>query len=313
MIPAMAASRILVGHDGSCRARDALALGRLLADVTGARLVLARVVPWGPLPFQAVPVPELTNRYEDENRIALRELQLAANRPGETAETGPGESPAQGLTLLARELKPDVLVVGSSHRGRVGQVLGGSVAVRLLNGLDLPVAVAPAGYADGGGGLHVVGVGFDGTPEARAALQTAGELAGAASAEVRVIGVVESQPEVVPHPWTFASDATAGRPHVEERLRRSLESAAGSLPPGVGRSAELFTGSPVAVLADEAQTLDLLVVGSRGYGPVRRVLLGSVSGGLMRAAPCPVLVVPRPAPSSSDEPQTSRAKSVAKA
>ena len=41
--------------------------------------------------------------------------------------------------------------------------------------------------------------------------------------------------------------------------------------------------------------MDLLVVGSRGYGPLRRVLLGSVSSELMHSAPCPVMVVPRTA------------------
>ena len=55
----MTASRILVGHDASPHADDALALGRLLSELTGAELVLARVVPWEPLPLQAVPIPEL--------------------------------------------------------------------------------------------------------------------------------------------------------------------------------------------------------------------------------------------------------------
>ncbi|MBJ7348576.1 MAG: universal stress protein, partial [Thermoleophilaceae bacterium] len=41
--------------------------------------------------------------------------------------------------------------------------------------------------------------------------------------------------------------------------------------------------------------VDLLVVGSRGYGPVNTVLLGTVTGKLMRQAPCPVMAVPRSA------------------
>jgi Universal stress protein family len=101
--------------------------------------------------------------------------------------------------------------------------------------------------------------------------------------------------EAVPHPWDFAWGAGAGRLDVEERLRGSLESAAGSVPTGVAHTAELFSGGPVAVLSNEAQTLDLLMLGSRAYGPVRRVLLGSVSDPLVRQAACPVLVVPRPA------------------
>ncbi|MET0511863.1 MAG: universal stress protein [Thermoleophilaceae bacterium] len=54
--------------------------------------------------------------------------------------------------------------------------------------------------------------------------------------------------------------------------------------------------SPGQQLADEASVaVALMVVGSRGYGPMQRVLLGSVSTSLMHSAPCPVMVVPRTA------------------
>jgi nucleotide-binding universal stress UspA family protein len=182
----MAASRILVGHDGSPHAKDALALGRVLSELTGAELMLARVVHWDPLALQAVPLPELPNRYQEQERNALAELQRIAEWAGAKAEPGPGESPAQGLQLLAEELNPDIVVVGSSHRGRISQVLAGNIALRLLNGLDRPLAVAPAGYAEVAGGLRTIGVGFDGSPESRAALRIAGELALSAQAELRV-------------------------------------------------------------------------------------------------------------------------------
>jgi nucleotide-binding universal stress UspA family protein len=54
-------------------------------------------------------------------------------------------------------------------------------------------------------------------------------------------------------------------------------------------------GEPAAVLAERSRDLDLLVVGSRGYGPVKQVLIGGVSAELMRRAACPVLIVPRSA------------------
>jgi nucleotide-binding universal stress UspA family protein len=54
-------------------------------------------------------------------------------------------------------------------------------------------------------------------------------------------------------------------------------------------------GDPAAFLATKGVELDLLVVGSRGRGPVERALLGSVSSQLIRTAPCPVLVMPRAA------------------
>jgi len=50
-------------------------------------------------------------------------------------------------------------------------------------------------------------------------------------------------------------------------------------------------------------------VGSRGYGPLRRVLLGSVSTELIRTAPCPVIVHPRPAKAAAPAPAPAQAGS----
>jgi nucleotide-binding universal stress UspA family protein len=52
-------------------------------------------------------------------------------------------------------------------------------------------------------------------------------------------------------------------------------------------------GDPADVLADLSRELGLLVMGSRGYGPLRRVFLGSVSDALLECAACPVMIVPR--------------------
>jgi nucleotide-binding universal stress UspA family protein len=60
-----------------------------------------------------------------------------------------------------------------------------------------------------------------------------------------------------------------------------------------GAESLVLVGLPEPQLADQSPHADLFVVGSRGYGPHRRVLLGSVSGRLVRNAACPVLVVPR--------------------
>ena len=54
-------------------------------------------------------------------------------------------------------------------------------------------------------------------------------------------------------------------------------------------------GDPGLVLAKRSDEFDLMVVGSRGYGPVRHALEGNVSGKVMREAGSPVLVVPRSA------------------
>jgi nucleotide-binding universal stress UspA family protein len=66
------------------------------------------------------------------------------------------------------------------------------------------------------------------------------------------------------------------------------------VPDGIEVEAALASGAPVEALTDAAGTSgNILVVGSRAYGPLRRVLLGSVSTKLVRSAPCPLIVTPR--------------------
>jgi nucleotide-binding universal stress UspA family protein len=77
--------------------------------------------------------------------------------------------------------------------------------------------------------------------------------------------------------------------------------AVASLPETVQPESQLVTGPPVRVLEAEGHgDIDLLVLGSRAFGPLRRVLLGSVSAELMRQAPCPLMVVPRSAEAAAE-------------
>ena len=63
---------------------------------------------------------------------------------------------------------------------------------------------------------------------------------------------------------------------------------------------EVVVGDPATELAYAGNDLDLLVTGSRGYGPVRRLMLGSTSTRLVREAPCPVLVLTRGAEADTE-------------
>jgi nucleotide-binding universal stress UspA family protein len=157
-----------------------------------------------------------------------------------------------------------------------------------------PVAVAPAAYADALGSLRTLGCGFDGSPESERALYWAAALARRASPRLRVVAVHEPVPLV-------SVSVTAGPPTgtanqvLRRQLHEQLDAAVSALEPGVEASAELSDGSPAHALRERSGELDLLVLGSRGYGPLRAVLLGSVSSGLVRSAESPVVVVPRDA------------------
>ena len=74
-------------------------------------------------------------------------------------------------------------------------------------------------------------------------------------------------------------------------FQRHLDEAAERVPDDVAVTTELLAAGPVSKLLDQAaKHVDLLCVGPRGYGPVRRVLLGSVSAHIVKQAPCAVLV-----------------------
>ena len=81
----------------------------------------------------------------------------------------------------------------------------------------------------------------------------------------------------------------------ELAARRAAEKALAELDGQRQLAAEIesWVGDPVDVLVRLSEHLDLLVCGSRGYGPVRAVLLGAVSGRIVTDARCPVAVVPR--------------------
>jgi nucleotide-binding universal stress UspA family protein len=82
----------------------------------------------------------------------------------------------------------------------------------------------------------------------------------------------------------------------EKRLKAEvLEEAIKAVPDDLPVESRLLSGDPPEAIASAAKDLDLLIVGSRGYGPVRRVLLGGFSARVIRSAPCPVLVLPRAA------------------
>jgi nucleotide-binding universal stress UspA family protein len=276
-----------VGYNDRPEGRDALALGAGVAVALGGPLIVTSVYPSDSV---LSPVPTTELRAEAE-RIAGDGLEWLPDPVEADALALPAASPARGLHDLAEERHPAAIAVGSSHRGALGRVLAGTGATQLLSGSPCPVVVAPRGLADGAPvGLRRIAVGFDDSPESWNALQRAAALAAASGASVRVVHALS--------PLTLPPNAPLSPADIELERRRAGERATAravaSLSKAVTPESRLVTGNPVSVLEAEARDeIDLLVLGSRGFGPLRRVLLGSVSAELMRQAPCPVMVVPR--------------------
>jgi nucleotide-binding universal stress UspA family protein len=101
--------------------------------------------------------------------------------------------------------------------------------------------------------------------------------------------------------WSVPVDEETWRSSNEKKLAKALDEA-GASSCGVPVTSELVQGQPADVLCEAAKDADLLVVGSRGLGGFRGLLLGSVSQQCAHHAPCPVVITPpKHAPHDQDE------------
>jgi nucleotide-binding universal stress UspA family protein len=290
--------KVLVGIDGSEQQADALALGAQLAQADHGRLTIAYAYGWSRWSVRLGAAFHKT--LQDDAEALVRDAQATVEGVPSSTRAIADPSAARALHRLAEEEGADVIVVGSSHRSVVGRTLLGSLGDRVITGAPCPVAVAPRGYADRDG-IGTIGVAYDASPEAHVALDWAGELARATGASVRVLTVFEP---VIPTSYVggVPYDIQEIEKPLREECRRHLDEAVAALPAGVTGTGEMLSGGPGHTLAEAAGFTDLLVVGSRAYGPLRTVLLGSVSRAVVHHAPCPIVVTPRGTLASGADP-----------
>jgi nucleotide-binding universal stress UspA family protein len=286
---------LIVGVDASDRSRDAIALGKQFALDFDGELSAVYVHT-----LQELDLLMTGQRVEEVEKLVAADVEANHGRVRAlAAELGISDvrvrresSVAEGLQEEAIARDAAIVVLGSSNRSVLGRVLPGGTADRLLSGSPVPVAVAPHGYAGRETARAVIGVGFDASPEARHAVEWAADLAGRAGASLQLLAVHTR--------LAFGSVSAGGAFGMKtvnqvlgECLQAETAEVAETLSSGISADARVFTGEAGKALVERSEELDLLVLGSRGYGPVKSVLLGSVSSYVLRHARCPVLVVPR--------------------
>ena len=281
----------IVGHDGTDRGDDALALAARLATLCNAELLAIHVI--GMPPVRDTFTGPVVQRLEEEAGVVLaRASRALGDVPGPSPRTVHASSPAAGLQQVCDAERAGLVTVGSTHRGPVGRVVVGTTAERMLSGAPCPVALAPRGYAGASRPFERVVAGYDGGDESRIALNVAAELA--SSAGVRLHVVVVSEPHAPLRSPASLDLAEIGEHSGAEHAAHLADEAAGQVTARVVVEHEVVIGEAGPALAHAAQAeRDLLVVGSRGYGPVRSVIAGTVGHHLARHATSPVLVVPR--------------------
>jgi nucleotide-binding universal stress UspA family protein len=282
---------VIVGVDGSERSEDAVVLAADLAE-PGRELLLVHVHPYdgfGDLRSRHERAQLLRHASEQTARTVLATLEPSTSRSMRLVSN---RSPAAGLHEVAATVGAPLIVVGSGHRARRGRVSSSSVAESVLADAPSPVAIASRGYGRTDRRLEAIGVGFDDSPESHDALRWAASLARRRHARLVVVAVHT--------PLAFGGLSTTGvggyrsaNEALREQLVQKTLQALSALAPDVAARHRLLHGDAAAQLARFSSELDLLVLGSRGYGALRTVLLGSVSRALVRTSRCPVVVVPR--------------------
>jgi nucleotide-binding universal stress UspA family protein len=289
------AAKIVIGFDGTDSGEDALALGMVLARATGAVPLVTVVHPQEyPIGVGRVDAEWVAYLHERATEVLGRARRLVGGNAGAEFREAAAPSESRGLHDLAEQEQAELVVVGSSHRGPLGRTYPGSTGERLLQGSACPVAVAPRGLRESPPErLGTIAVAYLDTPEARHALDVAVSLAERVGAGLRLVSVMPPPAEVyLPLVGRDAEEAFVAR--TRELFLQALTDAQARVGGRVEADAELLEGGVVDALATlDRRDADLLVCGSRGYGPLRRVLLGGVSSRLLRRSALPLLVVPR--------------------
>ncbi len=273
-------NQVIVGVDGNDGSRDAIALARRLVEKDG-ELTLAYVF-WG----EAHSWHGSSPAYEAAEHEKARELlEKSRDRAGIQAQLRWRGSPSvgRGLHELAEAIGADLLVIGSPGSGLLGRIHVAESIRDALNGAPCAVAFAPASYGRQQIVMREIGVGYDGSPESEHALGVARALAAEQHAKLSAFEAV-SVPTSVAHRRSAADGTT-----IEDLVKQARDqiAALGDV------EAHAAYGHPAEELALYGASVDLLVIGSRGYGPLGRLLHGSTAQQLARSARCPLLVLTR--------------------
>lgn len=291
---------ILVGYDPRQADNAPVELGAAAARFTGAPLVVVTV--------------DAGHHRRHEHRTGHIDEDLPADA-GDAPETvaaslkelgvqcefrrAQSTSAARGLHEAAEEIGAALLVVGASRQSALSRAAAGSTAVRLLNGAPCAVAVAPRGWT-AGGGVATIGVAYVDCDEGREALRSAHVLAGRAGATLKVFTIIKIKPsdhlDTDAHQTSWEHEVKDMGDVVGEHVvlaEQHLREVVGELGGDVTVETEALIGHPADELVRLSGLVDLMVMGSRGYGPRRAVLLGSVSRRVMDEAASPAIVLPR--------------------
>ena len=268
---------LLLGAQNEQSDRDALGLAVDLARALDARVVVGGVlVPGGAHDDKA--------RQDLAGELDVLHASIPDGVPSETKAVD-AVSVVAGLHQLAEDLDAELLVLGAHHRSGVLRALRGDVATDLTSRGTWGVAIAPEDRA--GGPPRRIGVAWDQTPTANAALEWGTQVVERTGGELHILRVFDPRHREGTKPWK----------HDEVRLASAEEEAALR----VKAKAHVLWGDEAPELITASRDLDLLVLGSGAHRSIGRLRFGSVSSRLLHDAKCSVVVLPAEAHREPDE------------
>jgi nucleotide-binding universal stress UspA family protein len=288
-------TKILLATDGSREADLAATTAADLAKGTDSELHVVHVGPFMPMLFSTMEEEPARMAREARKTLddAVGRLEAASDEVARAHLKVGGAS--EEIVALAEELGAGLIVMGNRGRGGIRRALMGSVSDSVVRHAHCPVMVVredPIVFP------AKILVASDGSKEAELASSSATDLAKRTGSELHVVFVGHMPPVFYESPGATALDPElqtrmqeraeeAAKTRLEEQVRR-VRGASGEV---AGAHARL--GRPDAEIVGLAEELGagLIVLGSRGLGPLRSALMGSISHSVVRHARCPVMVV----------------------
>lgn len=298
--------RILIAYDGSNCADAALEDLRragLPAEVEAIVISVADVVLWPDWNVKFTESSALENinvRKSHEQALAAVEEarvlaalagdRLRANFPTWRVEPeAHGDSPAWAIIKKTEEWDPDLVIVGSHGRSRLGRFILGSVSQKVVTEARCSVRVARGPAVRTYAPVRIL-IGVDGSPGAEAAVHAVAERVWPAGSDVRVIAAMDPM-MATSSAWTEGDEQDADQ---QAWVRKKVEAWAERLRvQKLAVSFALKKGNPKWVLIEEAEQwgADCIFVGAKGLRRYERFLLGSVAAAVVARAHCSVEVV----------------------